>query len=157
MDLWNQVAGEKKPAASKFEHVPADLLQILMEVGYVAAGCGWKRHVETIFTGIIAVRPRSELPWIGFAIAQIAMGQFSKAFEILTKRALVLNPKNDLAKAFLGLILSRIGSHNISEHLLNQVIDENQTSEAVQLAKEILNKQDEGWENQLGFSLHNKQ
>jgi hypothetical protein len=157
MDLWNQVAGEKKSATSKFERISSDLLQILMETGYVAAGCGWKRHVETIFAGIVAVRPESELPWIGFAIAQIAMGQFSEAFETLTKRALVLNPKNDLAKAFLGLILSRIGSHKLSEHLLSQVIDENQTPEAVQLAKEILNKQDEGWENHLRFSLHNQQ
>jgi hypothetical protein len=147
MDLWNRVAGEGEPATSQFECIPSDLLQILMEAGYMAAGCGWQRHAESIFAGVIAVRPRSEFPWIGFAIARIVMGQLSDAFEILTKQALMLNPQNDLAKTFLGLILSRTGSHTLSERLLGQVINESQTSEAVQLAREILNKHDKRWGN----------
>jgi hypothetical protein len=146
MDLCYSVAGGKKPATDRFECIPSDLLQILAEAGYLAAGCGWQQRVETIFAGIIAVRPESEFPWIGYAIAKISMGQLSEAFEILTKRALVINPGSDLAKAFLGLILGRVGSHKISEHLLDQIVDANQTPEAVQLAKEILNKQDEKWE-----------
>lgn len=145
MSLYHPVAGERKPATDSFERIPSDLLQILTEIGYMAAGCGRPVLAESIFTGIIAVRPKSEFPWISYAIAKISMGQLSEAFEMLTKRALVLNPRNDLAKAFLGLILSRVGSHRISEHFLNQVIDENQTPEAVQLAKEILNKKDEEW------------
>jgi tetratricopeptide (TPR) repeat protein len=145
MSLCHPIADEKKSATDPFERIPSGLLQILTEIGYVAAGCGLSRQAESIFTGIIAVRPNSEFSWISYAIAKISMGHLSEAFEMLTKRALVLNPKNDLAKAFLGLILSRVGSHKISEQFLNQVIDENQTPEAVQLAKEILNKKDEEW------------
>jgi tetratricopeptide (TPR) repeat protein len=145
MNLCQSVADEKRPATDPFGSIPSNLLQILTEVGYMAAGCGWRQQAESIFNGIIAVRPESEFPWISYAIAKISVGQLSEAFEMLTKRALVLNPRNDLAKAFLGLILSRVGSHKISEHFLHQVVDENQTPEAVQLAKEVLNKRDKGW------------
>jgi tetratricopeptide (TPR) repeat protein len=145
MSLCYSVTDEKKSVTTRFDCIPSDLLQILTEIGYMAAGCGWSRQAEAIFTGVITVRPESEFPWISYAIAKISMGQLSEAFEILTKRALILNPRNDLAKAFLGLILRRVGSYKISEHFLNQVVDENQTPEAVQLAKEILNRKDEKW------------
>jgi len=156
MDLWSTAAGGKESAAARFGSIPPDLLQTLAEIGYVAAGCGWRQRAEAIFTGIIAVRPESESPWIAYAIAKIALGQLSEAFEMLTKRALVLNPGSDLAKAFLGLILSRVGSRQISEHLLHQVVDGSPVPEAVQLAKEILKQQDENraaanWAASLSF------
>lgn len=145
MELRQPLVERTTPPAAQFEGISSDLLQTLTEIGHVAAGCGWQQRAEAIFEGIIAVRPGSESPWIAYAIAKISMGRLSEAFEMLTKRALVLNPKSDLAKAFLGLILSRVGSRGMAEYFLNQVIEENETSEAVQIAKEILKKQDEGW------------
>jgi hypothetical protein len=145
MELRQPLVERARPPASRFEDIPSDLLQTLTEIAHVAAGCGWQQRAEAIFDGIIAVRPKSEAPWIAYAIAKISLGQLSEAFEMLTKRALVINPKSDLAKAFLGLIFSRVGSRGMAEHFLNQVIDGSETAEAVQIAREILNKQDDGW------------
>ncbi|MDR3143716.1 MAG: hypothetical protein LBT57_02635 [Puniceicoccales bacterium] len=145
MELCQPSMERTTSSASPFRDIPSDLLQVLTEIAHIAAGCGWQQRAEAIFDGIIAVRPESESPWIAYALAKISMGQLAEAFEMLTKRALVINPKSDLAKAFLGLILSRIGSRGLAEYFLNQVIDKNEIAEAVQIAKEILKKQDEGW------------
>ena len=45
--------------------VQSEMVQLLMDIGYVATGRGFQSQANDIFNGIIAARPNSELPLIG--------------------------------------------------------------------------------------------
>ncbi|MDR0428749.1 MAG: hypothetical protein LBG86_01795, partial [Puniceicoccales bacterium] len=64
---------------AEFADVPSHVLQMLMQLGFVACGKGYPSLAIDIFTGISAVRPHSELPRIGRAFAHVLRGQLSAA------------------------------------------------------------------------------
>ncbi|MDR1401757.1 MAG: hypothetical protein LBI81_02255 [Puniceicoccales bacterium] len=118
--------------------VPAELVQMLMEIGYVAIGRGLQSHAESIFAGVIAARPSSELPLIGLAVCKINFGDFLAASKILTDRALKINPDSGMAKCFLAIAIKTLGGGKESKELASQVAETCTDQAAVALAKSIL-------------------
>lgn len=108
-------------------------VQRLMEIAFVAAGNGLTSDAETIFAGIQAVRPESELPIIGRAIIKMNSGQLQDSIHLL-REALLHNPDSDLGLSFLGVALQLSGHNHAAAEAFSQVADAGITTEAVELA-----------------------
>ena len=79
------------------------LIRLMMEIGYLAAGNGFSAEAEAIFEGLHAVRPGSEIPFIGLAVTRMNAGRPLEAASLLEEQALRLSPASELAQGFLGL------------------------------------------------------
>ncbi|MDR0351570.1 MAG: HrpB1 family type III secretion system apparatus protein [Puniceicoccales bacterium] len=132
------VSSGDSEAPLEYSDIPTDIIRMLMDIGYVATGCGFKASAECIFDALIAARPSSELPLIGLAVVKMSFGQVSEASKILTESVAKINPDSQLAKAFFGLLLKQIGSNRESEKVLSEVLETNSDEDAVALAKSIL-------------------
>ncbi len=118
-------------------NVSTTFVQQLMEIGYLAAGGGMTTEATTIFQGVEAVRPDSELPVIGHAVARLSAGRADEAITLL-KSALEKTPGSEMAAAFLGLALKSAGMSQAAESLLQQVIASGKNAQAVDLAQSLL-------------------
>lgn len=126
----------------RFRHIPAELLQTLMKVGFYACGHGKPTAALKIFRGVAAVRPRSPWPSVGEAMALLVMGCREEACEVLVSRALALDPENQLVLAFIGMIYRLANRRRESDAILSYVLHKNSDPDAVKMAREILQEDD---------------
>jgi hypothetical protein len=117
--------------------VPSELMQLLMELGYVAVGRGFQTRAQDIFDGIIAARPNSELPLIGAAVCRINFGDFVGGAKILAEQALKINPDSGAAKCFLAMAIKEIGGKREADELVGQVIETCEDPVAKKLAESM--------------------
>ena len=122
--------------------IRTETLKRLMEIGYVAAGSGLYSDAETIFAGIQAVRPDSEMPQIGWAVVRMNAGLHDDATKIL-RNVIDQKPESDLTKSFLGLALRLAGMSGQSESILQEVVDANRDETAVAMARSLLDGQNQ--------------
>lgn len=115
-----------------------ELPKLLLEIGYMAAGTGLFAQADTIFHGLAAHRPDSELPWVGVAVARMNAGQPDEATRILREEALKRVPGSDVAKSFLGLSLKLAGYNAESVRVLEEVVATGQETSAVAMARSLL-------------------
>jgi Tfp pilus assembly protein PilF len=120
------------------ESIPSEMLRLLINVGYVATGSGKKKNAEDIFEGVIAARPQSELPYVAYAFMRMAFGEYNEASKLLVENALRINPENEMAKTFYGLLLYQIGRKNESHTILSQLEQNGKDADAVLLAECII-------------------
>lgn len=123
-------------------NVNADVLQKLMEAGYVAAGHGLAPFAERIFAGVEAARPDNEAPAIGRAVAALNAGQPAEAVATLREAAQRF-PKSELILSFLGLALQMAGMNNESATILREVAANGDDPQAKAMADALLNPADE--------------
>ena len=123
-------------------NIDTDILQKMMEVGYVAAGSGQWMEAAAIFDGVQAARPGSEYPDIGMAIVLLNAARTDDAIKTL-QDSLEEHPESDLAKSFLGLALRQAELTTESDRLLNEVIEADRDPKAVSLAISLLNPSDD--------------
>lgn len=116
------------------------LLRLLAEIGFVATACGLWRHAEDIFLGIRAVRPWNEFPVISHALARLSVGDDAYAVDLITQHALKINPDSALAQSYLGFALKRLGKKEEGDKWLQAVLDGNQDSTAVEIARTVLSE-----------------
>jgi predicted Zn-dependent protease len=124
--------------------VASEVLQMLMEIGYVAIGRGFQEQAEKIFTGIAAARPRSELPLIGLAVTHLNFGDFAGASRILLEQALVANPNSGLAKCFLAVSMRALGANNEANWLAGEALKAECGPETKALAGAFISGKDVG-------------
>ncbi|MDR0727585.1 MAG: hypothetical protein LBF26_01665 [Puniceicoccales bacterium] len=122
---------------TEFAGVPSGVLQLLMQVGYVACGHGAPSLAKVIFEGTAAVRPNSELPLIGLAFAYIHMGKLTLACDILANRAAAINPDNQIVKAVAAMIFRMSGEFKASDMLLDEVIADGTDPQAMEFARQL--------------------
>ncbi|MEM7475303.1 MAG: hypothetical protein AAF483_09955 [Planctomycetota bacterium] len=119
--------------------IESDKLQLLMEIGLLAAGQGMGKEAETIFRALEAARPDSELPLIGRAIMHMNLSKNDMAILNL-RSALLKNPNSELAMAFLGFALKSMGMNEASENALRQVTELQEDNAATALASAMLSE-----------------
>ena len=122
--------------------VSTELVRQLMEVGYVAAGCGLSAEADRIFQGVKAVRPDSEAPVVGRAVAWMNAGKAPEAIGMLQAELQRL-PESDVLMAFLGLAMQMAGLGQASETVLKQVVESGRDPSATAMADAILHPADE--------------
>ncbi|MDR0339982.1 MAG: hypothetical protein LBH53_00215 [Puniceicoccales bacterium] len=122
---------------AEFAEAKTEWLQLLMAMGYVACGQGRQSQAAVIFTGIAAVRPNSELPLIGLAMAQLNLGKLTLACDTLIQRAAKINPANQLVKAIAAMVFRMSGAVEASDRLLDEVTADGSDDGAVELARHL--------------------
>lgn len=103
------------------EQDASNLYKILMRVGFLAADCANAPVAEKLFKTLQAAKPNNESPLIGLAYNCILAGKFDEAVALLRDKALVLNPDNHTARAYLGLALGCKGDKDASNKILEEV------------------------------------
>ncbi|MDR1457823.1 MAG: hypothetical protein LBI47_03185 [Puniceicoccales bacterium] len=123
--------------------ISTEMVQCLMEIGYVAIGRGFQSQAINVFKGIIAARPSSELPLIGLAVCKLNFGYIIEAAKILAEQALRLNPNSGIAKCFLAIAVKALGNEQEACDLMHHVCDD-ATSDPVAkaMAESFLNGKD---------------
>ena len=117
--------------------IKAQVLQKLTEIGLVAAGRGMLSEAETIFAALEAVRPESEIPLVGRAIAHLNRNSTAAAVRLL-EQALSKNADSQIAKTFLGVANLSAGMNAAAETQLQQAIEVDPHSDSATLAKALL-------------------
>ena len=116
--------------------IDSELVRLLMRVGYSA---GWNGHFAqalTIFRGVSAVRPESEVPLIGAAV----VGMLAKDYDLATKildRAVENHPENDLVKAHQGCLLRLKGQEEEGQAILSSIAENSEDPNAKVLATQV--------------------
>ncbi|MDR1366760.1 MAG: hypothetical protein LBJ13_02525 [Puniceicoccales bacterium] len=124
----------------KQDSIPAEMLRLLVNIGYVATGSGKKKHAEVIFEGVIAARPQNELLYVAYAFMRMVFGEYTEASKLLMEKALRINPDSEIAKAFYGMLLHQVGRRGESYVILNQVKENGKDVDAIALAECIIKK-----------------
>jgi len=114
------------------------MLQLLMQIGFLASGRGNISGAETIFSGVQAQRPESEYPLIGRAVNRLNDLDYEGAIRILISEALEKNPESDLAKGFLGFALRKAGLTGHSREVCREVVDAGRDEVAMAMAAAVL-------------------
>ena len=122
--------------------VGTEVVQCLMEAGYLATGMGMHREAETIFMGIQAARPDSEYPQIGWSVVRMNAGLHDDAIGILRNVADQM-PDSYITRAYLGLALKLGGRASESETVLRQVLESNADPAAYAMAEGLLSAAEE--------------
>ncbi len=101
--------------------VPAQAVRRLMEVGVAASCLGLYQPAMAIFQGIDAVRPGSDGPLIGIALAYMNNRSPEEAVKLLRSQILDKNPGNLDAKMILGLALKLAGRNAECDNVINEL------------------------------------
>jgi hypothetical protein len=102
--------------------VSSQAVQTLMEIGVASAGNGLIPPAIAIFEGVRAVRPDSEGPALGMAIAQLGSRAYEDAAKTLREQVLAKNPNSIEAKMFLGLALKYAGRNAECDSVIKELI-----------------------------------
>ena len=114
-----------------------DLVQLLMETGYLATNIGLFDEAQSIFRGVQTCRQDSPCPDIGLAVLEISRGRYRRAIKILTDRALKKDPTNDVARCFLGLAMAKAGLGSQCNAMYDEVIKAQRDPAAVAMATSL--------------------
>jgi Flp pilus assembly protein TadD len=101
--------------------VPAQAVRTLMEVGVAASCMGMYRQATEIFQGIAAVRPESDGPVIGLAIAHMNNRSPEEAIKVLRDHVLSKDPGNIEAKMILGVALKLAGRNAECDNVIKEL------------------------------------
>lgn len=118
--------------------IDSELVRLLMRVGYAAAWNGLHKEAVTIFDGVGAVRPESEVPVIGAAVVAMLSGHDDVAVKTLEEGALALNPESAQARAHLGVALRLRGDEEDGRLILEEVAAQTMDTDAAQMAANVL-------------------
>ena len=118
--------------------IESELVRLLMRIGYQGAWNGLYKDALTVFEGVGAVRPESEIPFIGAAAVALLSGNYQVAVEVLNNGALSRNPDSDLALAHLGCAVRLKGSEDEGRAILMDVAENSENPDARVLATNLL-------------------
>src|ERR1044071_123179 len=100
---------------------PAELVRLLMRLGYWSVWHGLYAEAATLFNGARAARPQSELPVLGMAVLAMTMQRPEAAVQLLRETAVPLNPASDLVQAHIGCALRLAGHEDEGMGLLTRI------------------------------------
>jgi Flp pilus assembly protein TadD len=107
--------------------VPSQAVRTLMEIGIATSCMGRYRQAMEIFQGVEAVRPDSDGPVIGVAIAYMNNGSAEEAVKVLREHVLSKDAGNIDAKMILGAALKLAGRNSECDNVIKEL---NATGEA---------------------------
>jgi len=120
--------------------VDAEILRKLADIGFMATGGGLFRQAEAIFHAIELNRKDNVLPHMGMALNLMNMELAEDALNVLEKKALKMEPENQVLQAFKAMALMQLGRNNESETCLHQIVTKSKDDIAVTLAENLLSE-----------------
>jgi thioredoxin-like negative regulator of GroEL len=132
---------------------PAELVRLLMRIGYWSVWHGFYAEAATLFNGARAARPQSELPVLAMAVLALVMQKPEAAVQLLREQALPLNPASELVQAHLGCALRLAGHESEGMALLNRLVADAADADARLMAGNLLRLTSEQLKPQLAHVL----
>jgi hypothetical protein len=117
---------------------PAELVRLLMRLGYWSVWHGLYPEAATLFNGARAARPQSELPVLGMAVLAMVMHQPDAAVRLLRETALPLNPQSELVQAHVGCALRLAGQESEGLDLLTDLSRRGDDADARLMAENLV-------------------
>ncbi len=104
-------------------NVETECLRLLGKIGFMAClEDSLPKEAEKIFSAAVLARPDQPTPYIGLALSNMGIGDFSKAIELLRDKALKIDPGHDRAKVLLSMALKMDGRASESQELLEECL-----------------------------------
>ena len=97
-------------------------VQLLTQIGFIAAGRGDVLRSQRIFSALALLRPHKAFPHIGMACAWMNANQAMHAAQYLSEQNLPAGEDADLLDAFLALTLQIAGHTRRSQYMLDQLL-----------------------------------
>ena len=94
---------------------------LLSEIGMMAAGQGQREQTENIFNAVMALRPNSDVPYIGRALSLMNSGDVQKSISYLQKEALQRHPNSEGVLCVLALALAIAGNKGESQKIVDKI------------------------------------
>lgn len=116
-------------------------IQLLTQVGFLAAGRGDVPRALRIFEALVVLRPDRAFGFVGMASALMNAGRAAEAVQRLQPVCLPDGPEADMLDSFKGLALQLCGRSGESTYLLRQIVRRAipaAPSEGAQLAARLL-------------------
>lgn len=113
-----------------------ELFDLLYQIAYLGICRNFFQHSEVILTAYALAKPESVRMRIGMGLHAFSQRAYDTAITIF-KDILKNDPKNDYAKAYLGLVYWKMDKPAEAKKVLNEIISANNQPEAVEFAKAI--------------------
>lgn len=116
-------------------------VQLLTQVGFLAAGRGDVTRALRIFEALAVLRPDRAFAFVGLASALMNAGRASEAAQRLQSVSLPTGPEADMLNSFRSLALQLAGRPGESTYLLRQIVTRSRhttASEGALLASRLL-------------------
>lgn len=97
-------------------------IQLLTQIGFMAAGRGAVEQSQRIFNALALLRPQHAFAHIGMACAWMNAGKASQAAQHLSRVHLPAGDEADMIDAFHALALQLAGHAHQSTQLLEQLV-----------------------------------
>jgi tetratricopeptide (TPR) repeat protein len=114
------------------------LPKLMIMSGFIAITLNLADIALKIFEALKKFRPESEYPLIGIAYAYLSKGSYEEAIETLRDQALKINPRSDLARAFLALSYTFSKKSEEMKKLAGEIIDNDDDKNAIAIARALL-------------------
>lgn len=98
-------------------------VQLLTQIGFLAAGRGDAPRALRIFEALVLLRPQRAFAYVGLAATLLNAGRAMDAVQRLQTVRLPAGPEADMLEAFTGLALQLAGRSGESAYVLRQVVD----------------------------------
>jgi tetratricopeptide (TPR) repeat protein len=118
-------------------------MMILLEAGYVFMDIGKFDEAREVFTGAVALLPRSEVPHLALGTLEFALGRHAKALQEYRK-AQQLAPKSSLPRAHAGEALLFLQKSAEAVRELKAAIEIDPDSDGARLARALLEARESG-------------
>lgn len=110
------LVGSRLVSEADSERCETSLLQadvrILSAIGFMAAKAGFLIPALRIFDSLRLLRPQAAFPWIGMAIAYMAVGMAAEAVHVIRDRERETCVENEDIRPWLCLALLQSGNHH---------------------------------------------
>ena len=127
---------ENKLPSLNRPHVDA-MPGLLSEIGMLAAGQGRSQQTEAIFKAVEALRPESDVPFIGKALSLMNSGETERAVDYLRSAGLEKHPKSEGILCVLALALALKGDKHASQEIVDSIMKNSKTQWARNLAESL--------------------
>lgn len=114
-----------------------NLPRILSETGMLAASIGDTDASHKIFKALSVLKPKSDLPVVGRAIAIMNSGDWERAIHLLSKAHLHEHRHSDAVNCFLALSLHCAGRIQESMRMIELLRKEGKESWALAMAEAL--------------------
>ncbi|MBC6497312.1 MAG: hypothetical protein GDA54_03200 [Alphaproteobacteria bacterium GM7ARS4] len=105
-----------------------NVLRLLGEVGMMAAGWGMQDKANAIFDAVAVLRPKSDVPHIGKALALASSGHLQECLSYLEKTVLPIHGKSEGVLCVYALGLALAGKRAQSQKIVDRILEEGQES-----------------------------
>lgn len=131
--------------------IDREYLRVMMEAGYIYLGMRRFKQARELFDGLIALAPKSEVPFVALGNVDFCEGKIGQAMRRY-RQALKIDPSSAFAKVYLGEALLFGGKKREAVDTLSEVAGSDRGG-AGEFAKALLDATKKGFEPKISSKV----